>query len=224
MTTNSTKNIIAITMVLIIIGLIIYSCGRLYIKQDFRQTYDIHNDSIHQKLYSQAFFKVHLKNGNVSVLNEWGVNGNKDSLFGKGKLFDFNRNEIKDGSIAHEIDEIAIIETNQLEAIKSRDNERVSGLAILTGVNLILDAICITNPKACFGSCPTFYTNNSLSVHDAKAEGFSSSISPSLETTDMDALKTSTSDETFYLTMKNEAFETHLINELFLNVVSKKKI
>ncbi|GAA4934988.1 hypothetical protein GCM10023314_04190 [Algibacter agarivorans] len=223
MTINITKNITAISAVFLIFGLIIYSCGKLYIKQDFRQTYNIHNDSIHQKLYTQAFFKVHLKNGNVSVLNEWELNESKDSLFGKGKLFDFNRAEIKDGSIAHEIDEIAIIETNQLDAIKSKDSDKISGLAILTGVNLILDIVCITNPKACFGSCPTFYTNNSLSVHDAKAEGFSSSISPSLETTDMDALKTSTSDESFYLTMKNEAFETHLINELFLNVVSKKK-
>ncbi|WP_242134531.1 hypothetical protein [Aestuariivivens marinum] len=207
---------------LLCIGLIIYSCGNFYIKQDFRQTYNGFNDSIHKNLYEVPFFKVHLKNGDVSLLSDWSLNAAKDSISGNGKLFDFNRNELREGPLAHSIDDIAIIETNQLEAIKSTDKDKISTLAVLTGVNLILDVVCITNPKACFGSCPTFYTTESNSVHDAKAEGFSSAISPALEKMDMDALNTRSKGGEFFLTMKNEAFETHMVNELVLTAVPKK--
>ncbi len=221
--TRATKYLILTITILLFIGFIIYSCGKLYIKQDFRQAYRGFNDSIHQNLYDQAFFKVHLKNGEVSLLRDWKLNASKDSILGNGKLFDFNRTEIREGSMAHNIDDIAIIETNQLDAITSTDKDKISTLAILTGANLIIDIACITNPKACFGSCPTFYTERSHSVHDAKAEGFSSAISPALEKLDMDALNTQTSREDFYLTMKNEAFETHLINEICLTAVPKKR-
>ena len=59
-------------------------------------------------------------------------------------------------------------------------------------------------------------------MNTANAEGFSSSISHSLERRDLDALQTSTSADTFSLTMTNEAFETHMINELYLQAVPRK--
>ncbi|RED50568.1 hypothetical protein [Seonamhaeicola aphaedonensis] len=220
--TKVTKHLISAVTLLLCIGFVIFSCAKLYIKQDFRQIYRGFNDSIHKNLYKEAFFKVHLKNGDVSLLSDWSLNAERDSILGNGKLFDFNRNELKEGPLVHNIDDIAIIETNQLEAIKSTDKDKISTLAVLTGVNLILDVACIANPKACFGSCPTFYTANSNSVHDAKAESFSSAISPALEKMDMDALNTQTGGGEFFLTMKNEAFETHMLNELVLTAIPKK--
>jgi len=60
-------------------------------------------------------------------------------------------------------------------------------------------------------------------IHGANAEGFSNAISPSLEYSDIDALQHSTTKERFQLTMKNEAFETHMINELALHAIPKHR-
>jgi hypothetical protein len=73
-------------------------------------------------------------------------------------------------------------------------------------------AICATNPKACFGSCPTFYAPDSSGGEVLAAEGFSASIAPALEATDVDMLyfaRPKGKDLTLRLT--NEALETHFI-------------
>lgn len=208
-----------LSMVLLTIG--IYSCRKYYIDHRFRQNYTDINKVIHTDAIKIPFFKVHFKNGNVCVFDSWALNADKDSILGQGKLYDFNRNLYQHGPLAINIDEIAIIETNQLEAIKAQDKEKIAALSILTGVNVLLNIVCITNPKACFGSCPTFYVDGQTDLHEARAEGFSSAISPSLEKRDLDALQYSTASNEFLLTMKNEAFETHMINELFIQAVPK---
>lgn len=210
-----------LSMVLLTIG--IYSCRKHYIDHGFRQNYTNVNKVIHTDAIKSPFFKVHFKNGNVSVLESWSLNSNKDSILGQGKLYDFNRNLYQQGPLSINIDEIAIIETNQLDAIKAQDKEKIASLSILTGANVLLDIVCITNPKACFGSCPTFYVDGLTDLHNARAEGFSSAISPSLEKRDLDALQYSTASNEFLLTMKNEAFETHMINELFIQAIPKHK-
>jgi hypothetical protein len=87
----------------------------------------------------------------------------------------------------------------------------------LAGVDVILGVICITNPKACFGSCPTFYLNENTNIRYADAEGFSDAISPSLENFDIDAINNKyLADSTFSITMKNEALETHCVNDIKL--------
>jgi hypothetical protein len=77
---------------------------------------------------------------------------------------------------------------------------------------------CIANPKACFGSCPTFYvTDGQGQGPTLQAEGFSSSVSPSLEARDLDALyraRPTTREVT--VTMKNEALETHVVRHVGL--------
>ena len=90
-------------------------------------------------------------------------------------------------------------------------------MALLTGLDVILGIICITNPKACFGSCPTFYLNPDLNFHFSDAEVFSEAIRPSLEYSDIDALNNEpTFGNLFSLTMKNEALETHCVREVIL--------
>ncbi len=210
-------------LVLIVITVMIYSCSKLYVNHSFRQTYTDVNDVIHTDPLNNPFFKVHYKNGDVGLFDNWQLNETKDSITGQGKLFDFNRNELQEGDLVVNLDDIAIIETNEFNAIKSKDKERITGLSIITGVNAVMDIVCITNPKACFGSCPTFYNEGNTAMNTANAEGFSSAISPSLEYRDLDALQYSTSASTFNLTMTNEAFETHMINELYLQAVPKKE-
>lgn len=204
---------------------LIYACrpSRHYLKSDFRKNYADARAILHSDTAQMQFFKVHLKNGEVSVLNNWSLSDNKDSLSGMGTLYDFNRNQTREGNLSFAIDDIAIIETNQLDRIKSKDSERVAGLSILTGLNLIVDIVCLVNPKACFGSCPTFYIDGHSQLHSANAEGFSSSIAPALEKMDIDDLGYRTTSREFFLTMKNEALETHLVNELQVQAVAKGK-
>ena len=209
-------------LLFIIIAIGIYSC-KYYVNPNFRQTYTNINEAIHSDSTNIPFFKIHFKNGDVSVLDKWNLNTNRDSILGKGRRYDFNRKEIKKGNLSCSVDEVAIIETNQLEAIKSKDNKKVAALAILTAGNISLDAFCLSNPKACFGSCPTFYIDGKTLLHSSSAEGFSSSISPALEVKDLDALQHSISTNEFFITMKNEALETHLINQISIDAVPKKK-
>lgn len=195
---------------------------RYYVNHNFRQFYTDMNEAIHMDTTQVDFFKIHLKNGDVSVMDQWQLNEAQDSLFGNGKLYDFNRSELHEGQLIFPVENIAIIETNQLKEIKSKDKERLSNLAILTGVNALVDILCLSNPKACFGSCPTFYLDGQQHFHSANAEGFSNSIAPSLEEKDIDALVFSTSATEFNLTMKNEAMETHVVNEVAVLAVPKK--
>lgn len=216
------KRTILLLSILVLIAMGIYSCA-YYVNHNFRQTYSDVNDVIHGDTINTPFFKIHFINGDVSILEKWDLSNNKDTIFGQGKLFDFNRRQIQEGNLSFGVDEIAIVETNQLEAIKSKDKGRIAALSILTGANVVGGIACLSNPKACFGSCPTFYVDGHESIHSANAEGFSSSISPCLEKHDLDALQHSTSSEEFYLTMKNEAFETHVVNKLSIDAVPKRK-
>lgn len=212
------------SVILFLLLSIFFSCNyKYYVNHNFRKDYTDLNQVLHQDSSAIPFFKIHLKDGNVSVLENWGVNESEDKVFGQGKLFDFNRNQIKEGNLSFNIDDISIIETNELEIIKSKDKKRLAALSILTGLNVVGDAVCLANPKACFGSCPTFYIDGETYLHSASAEGFSSAISPSLEKNDIDALRYSTSNQSFYVTMKNEAYETHMINELAVHAIPKNK-
>ena len=205
----------------LLITVAVYSCHR-YISPDFRQTYTDINAALHSDTSQTLFFKMHLKNGEVCLFDQWNINSTQDSVFGIGKVYNFNRVLSREGQVSFAIDDIAIIETNQLQEIKSRDKGRVAALSILTGLNAAATIICIRNPKACFGSCPTFYLDGKDYIHLASAEGFSSAISPVFEQKDIDALDYCTNNRHFSLTMKNEALETHLVNELLLYAVPKK--
>ncbi len=199
---------------------VVFSC-KYALDHGFRQTYQDANAALHSPLEAD-FYKIHLKNGNVAILQEVSsIEG--DSLEGRGQLYDFNRNEIERGTLSFQVGEVAIIETNDLESIRSKDNQRFAGLAFLTAANLVVSAICLSNPKACFGSCPTFYTEGHDDLHSSSAEGFSASISPSLMATDVDALQLSAPAGPLFIKMKNEALETHAVDKLEILAVPKKE-
>lgn len=215
------KNQLSICIVLFF-TIAFLSCKK-YVHHQVRQSYTDVNKALHSDAIQFPFFKIHFKNGNVSVMESWHLNEAQDSLIGRGKLFDLNRNNTNSGNLSFAIDDMAIIETNDLDKLKSKDSGRIALLSILTAANVALDLVCLANPKACFGSCPTFYVNGDDMIHGANAEGFSNAISPSLEYSDIDALQHSTTKERFQLTMKNEAFETHMINELALHAIPKHR-
>jgi len=163
--------------------------------------------------------KIHLRDGGLYVLDDWTFNNSSDSIIGFGAFYNYRRNLVsekwKDPSIniqkANHFsipgDKIALIETNKLKS-------NIGNLAAITIVGVpyaITTIYCLTNPKACFGSCPTFYAlkNGQWTL---MAEGFSSSIAPSFEKKDIDMLYWA--DEArneMSLKLTNEALETHVI-------------
>ena len=194
-------------------------CRKQYVSHNFRATYASFNDMIHQDSSQMPFIKVHLKNGDVSILHNWQVYAEQDCLKGNGTAWDYNRDVKLNGELTYTLKEIALLETNNYSAIKTLDKGRFSSLALMTGINMALTIMCATNPKACFGSCPTFFIGDDDKLTDARAEGFSSAITPSMEARDIDALRTITTAPQLHLTMTNEALETHVINQLSLLTV-----
>jgi len=219
-----TKKILFSILAIIICIITIQTCSpnKIY---DFRTNYKDANTLLHETntLQTKPFLKAHLKNGDVCILRDsWAVDTVTNVLTGNGTRFNFNRIRIFEGTISITIDSVAIFETNK--KLENPEHGRVTALGILTGLDVAIGIFCFTNPKVCFGSCPTFYMNENDSFHYADAEGFTNAISPSMEYFDIDALNNTTlAQNTFSITMKNEALETHCVNDVKLLAYPRKK-
>lgn len=199
-----------LTIIAIIIG--IQSCATYH----FRSNYKDANSLIHEtrNLQTKPFLKAHLKNGDVCILKgSWKIDTTLNIVSGNGTQYDFNRNRTFQGSISIPIDSVAIFETNT--KILNPEADRITILTLMAGLDVAGGIYCLTNPKACFGSCPTFYLNENDNFHYADAEGFSDAIAPSMEYYDVDALNHKRfNDNVFSITMKNEASETHCVKDV----------
>ncbi len=216
-----TKKIIFYTLTLAIVIIAIQSCATY----NFRSNYKDANSLIHEtkNLQRKPFLKAHFKNGDICILKDsWKVDTTLNIVSGNGTKYDFNRKNVFEGSISIPIDSVAIFETNI--KIQKHEAGRITALSILTAVNVVVGIICITTPKACFGSCPTFDINENDNFHYADAEGFSNAIAPSMEYYDIDALNNKPiSKNIFSITMKNEALETHCVKDVKLFAYPRKE-
>ena len=169
------------------------------------------------------YLKAHLKDGGIVLFSEsWSIDNQKETVTGDGQHFDFNRRFIRDGQMTVSLDSVEIFETNKLP--RNNDQSRIAALTVLGGLNTALGIYCLAVPKACFGSCPTFYLEDDVDFHYARAEGFSNAIAPGLEYTDIDALNIQAPTAgNFPLIMKNEAYETHNLRSLKLLAVPREE-
>jgi len=178
-------------------------------------------DSAHLRTidHRSPYLKIHLKNGGAYVLYDWRISDSlKTAITGTGRLLDINRNEISRGVFTVAADSVALFETNVIEP-----SGATQALTVITGVSLAITAACIADPKACFGSCPTFYVTDGNSLL-LQSEGFSNSVAPILEATDIDALyRAHPSGYDVQVTMKNEALETHVIRFVKLLAAPRSK-
>ena len=159
------------------------------------------------------FLKAHMRDGGLYVLTAWDVNEADERVSGHGTLFDYNRRPLDTGPFEVALDSVALFETNAVRVSSS-----IVPLTVMTVGTVAAGVYCAANPKACFGSCPTFY----LPGEEGRilAEGFSSSVAPSLEDTDLDALPTvHPTGGVVRLEMRNEALETHVVRWADLMVV-----
>lgn len=153
------------------------------------------------------FLKVHFADGRLCLLKQWSVDDDTGVVSGKGHFYDANRAVLASGNFEIGVDSVAVFETNVLQT-----SNAVAPLAIVGGISLAVTIACATNPKACFGSCPTFYVLGGGDDGTVGAEGFSSSVAPWLEASDIDALAVSRpGGGPVTLRMTNEALETHVV-------------
>lgn len=205
-----------ILILLITVGLILYpNCSGSRIE---RVTFTPDQFEFNQSSKDFPFLKLHMKNGDVYLLENWNVNAKSDSVTGKGKLLNPNRELISEGQFQVPIQQVVLAETNHING--SVGSIVLGALTVITG---IFTVVCITNPKACFGSCPTFYAYNGED-YIVQSEGFSSSILPSLEESDIDALyRIKPESKNFQIQLRNEAYETHVIRSADLLALKKPK-
>lgn len=155
---------------------------------------------------SSPYMKVHMRNGNVYVLEDWSTDSTRQLIEGYGTLYSAQRDVLDQRRFRIGVDSVAIFETNVL-----RTSMAGRALTLFMGITAAVTVACLANPKACFGSCPTFYVRDG---NDARlvAEGFSASIAPRLEATDVDDVRrTAAGGEDFSIEMRNEALETHVV-------------
>ncbi|MFK7926614.1 MAG: hypothetical protein AB8H79_00380 [Myxococcota bacterium] len=175
-------------------------CALRYWKAGFQEPGPLTTDA--------PFVKLHLVDGSVAVYGaKW---TQTDAVFsGFGILYDDQRAVVKRGEVRVPMSAVALIETNTPAKV---NDPSVALMGVATGASLAATGICVSTPKACFGSCPTFYTQTPDGVA-LQAEGFSAAVSPALEHADTDALFTAvaTTGGPLTLSLTNEALETHHI-------------
>jgi hypothetical protein len=156
--------------------------------------------------------------GSLYVLANYRADPVRGIIAGVGPFYDPARNMIFDGPQVVRISDIELIETNDPESVS---HSGAPLMAFITGASLVATGLCLSNPKACFGSCPTFYTRDETGW-SIEAEGFSSSVARAFESTDIDAMWTAKpSSGTFDVLMTNEALETHVVDSVRLVAVSR---
>ena len=164
------------------------------------------------------FLKAHMTSGELYVLDSWQLVEDDQRLEGTGTLYSLDREQVRQGSVSIDVAEVALFETNQSDSVAPAGT---IVLGIMTTVTGALAVYCASNPKACFGSCPTFYVEGGDAERPA-AEGFSESFARVLEARDVDALPAAGgSGRRLALTMRNEALETHAVRSVSLLVTPR---
>lgn len=168
----------------------------------------LHDPAVPETLdYASPYLKAHMRDGRVYVLSDWRADTAGAAMVGQGELLDVNRIRLASGMFRIPVDSVALYETNVTERSGAS-----AALTVMTGITAAVAGLCVLNPKACFGSCPTFYAPGADHEWTLQAEGFSHAIAPALEATDIDMLlHTRPAARDFTLRLTNEAFETHVI-------------
>lgn len=156
---------------------------------------------------ASPYLKAHLGDGRVYVLGDWRADTAGSAIVGHGELLDANRVRLDSGTFRVPADSVVLYETNVRKSSGASD-----ALTVMTGITASVAGFCLMNPKACFGSCPTFYAPGPDGGWMLQAEGFSHAIAPALEDTDVDMLlHARPTGRDFSLRVTNEAMETHVI-------------
>ena len=152
--------------------------------------------------------RAHLSDGSTIVFPR-GFTLRGDTVIGSGSRYAPGlSSRVSAYSIV--LDSVVGMETFETETLAGKT------ALVSTAATVVTVAGSIALFKAIFGSCPTFYSDSS-GVPVLEAEGFSYSIAPLFEHSDVDRLRAVPSEEgVLSLDVRNEALETHYINQLEL--------
>ena len=215
------KSISNFTFAFLILVIISESCSTRVIRQLSNPSFLNSKDSTTRDV------KVHMKDGSLYVLDSLITYTNVDTIYGFGFYYDkyrdlmgssfYNQSNTSNIPFRISLTNVALIEVNKVRGIAGK----ALTLALVGVPSVILSIYCISNPKACFGSCPTFYCFNGVDT-SLMAEGFSSSVLKAYEKDDVDMLyHARTTGNQFHLRLKNEALETHVIRYANLLVLPR---
>ena len=153
-----------------------------------------------------ARLKAHLHDGSLLVFRTWKLQESGTVVSGAGRRLDWNRQPGPDTMLSVPLDSVALFESDAASVPGP-----MAAITVVAAVHGALSLYCALIPKACFGSCPTFYAWDG-ERQALVAEGFSASVAPALEATDLDALDRARPHAgRLTLTMTNEALETHVV-------------
>ncbi len=166
--------------------------------------------------HESPYLKAHLRDGELCILANWSVDEAARTVRGHGIRFDAARSSSRILDVLVPLDSVVLFETNVV-----RLSPTITSLAVVTGASVSLTIYCALNPKACFGSCPTFYVSDG-EREVLQAEGFSGSVAPVLEASDIDALyRARPGSRRLDVRMTNEALETHVVRTVDLLVAPR---
>ncbi len=220
-------------LVIFLLSMLFISCSSKI--SNNREVYEVENVNA-LKQTDVNVIKVHYQNGNLAVLNDWIINENEKLIRGKGKLYNSKRELIEIKPITSDsytyksfnysgdyfkipFDDCVLIETNEYKGFNVISPLLFTYSTLISGISVY----CIIDPKACFGSCPTFYLYEDEDKV-LKAEGFSSSITKSMEATDIDFLTDySGESKEVKIELMNEAYETHYVRNADILIIDKNK-
>ena len=206
------KQSVAFYILVIIFIFLTSECSTTRIVREFHDPIKLSSSQIRNKS-----IKVHMTDGCLYLLDSLKAGNNTDSVSGYGSYFNQYRELIKTNKSSTgyyfgppfkiPMSGVALFETNNATGLIGK----VVAMTLIGVPTLLVSIFCIINPKACFGSCPTFYAWDGKDT-SLMAEGFSSSILRSLEKRDIDMLyRAKSTGSTFNLKVTNEALETHVI-------------
>ncbi len=136
----------------------------------------------------------------------------------EGIMFEYNRHPVPGHFTIHNSEVLFIEVEKNIEEFGSR--ALTTALLMASAGTIYLTFYCIENPKACYGSCPTFYNNRGKLV----AEGFSRALARKFEYPDIDDIDISPDSAGFVkLRMRNEALETQGVKYVYLLELNEKK-
>jgi hypothetical protein len=212
------------SLIILLSGIAVSGCSPTRIIREFHDPVQLDYSSVHNKS-----IKVHMMDGSLYILDSLFNSNNTDTVSGFGSYFNEYReivstNKNSEGRLIPPgfqipLSGVALFETNNITGLKGK----VLAMTLIGVPTAIISVYCIINPKACFGSCPTFYSWDGKDTV-LMAEGFSSSILRSFEKEDIDMLyNAKPTGNIVNLKLTNEALETHVIRYADLLVFPRKQ-
>ncbi len=193
-----------------------FSCSKNIL--NIRKIYEIDELAASGFASDDKVIKVHMTDGKLAVLKDWIVDNDAEEISGKGYIFSSrSRSRLNKRAQKWELpfNECVLIETNSYEGYRTMNTGTVMSMGLSA-----LTLPCVFDPKSCFGSCPTFYLHDKDSMI-IQAEGFSSSITKSMEAQDIDWLPAYDGQREVKVELKNEAWETHYLRKVDLLAVPR---